>query len=65
MGRVMTSPLFRMPENMIIGVGVGAERRSQTDEQVKDKPAPSRDPERLRKIQERSEANFNDHWLLW
>ncbi|XP_058634139.1 E3 ubiquitin-protein ligase MARCH7 isoform X1 [Onychostoma macrolepis] len=52
MGRVMTSPLFRMPENMIIGVGVGAEGRSQTDEQAKDKPAPSRDPERLRKIQE-------------
>uniref|UniRef100_A0A8C2JXG1 RING-type E3 ubiquitin transferase n=1 Tax=Cyprinus carpio TaxID=7962 RepID=A0A8C2JXG1_CYPCA len=52
MGRVMTSPLFRMPESMIIGVGVGAEGRSQTDEQVKDKPAPSRDPERLRKIQE-------------
>ncbi|XP_026069945.1 E3 ubiquitin-protein ligase MARCH7-like isoform X2 [Carassius auratus] len=48
MGRLMTSPLFRMPENMIIGVGVGAEGRSQTDEQ----PAPSRDPERLRKIQE-------------
>uniref|UniRef100_A0A673GQB2 RING-type E3 ubiquitin transferase n=1 Tax=Sinocyclocheilus rhinocerous TaxID=307959 RepID=A0A673GQB2_9TELE len=52
MGRVMTRPLFRMPENMIIGVEVGAEGRSQTDEQVKDKPAPSRDPERLRKIQE-------------
>ncbi|KAL0190602.1 hypothetical protein M9458_013300, partial [Cirrhinus mrigala] len=52
MGRVMTSPLFRMPENMIIGVGVGAEGRGQTDEQAKDKPAPSRDPERLRKIQE-------------
>ncbi|XP_016093696.1 E3 ubiquitin-protein ligase MARCHF7 [Sinocyclocheilus grahami] len=52
MGRVMTSPLFRMHENMIIGMGVGAEGRSQTDEQVKDKPAPSRDPERLRKIQE-------------
>ncbi|XP_073707575.1 E3 ubiquitin-protein ligase MARCHF7 isoform X2 [Garra rufa] len=52
MGRVMTSPLFRMPENMIIGVGVGAEGRSQTDELAKDKPAPSRDPERLRKIQE-------------
>ncbi|XP_051753615.1 E3 ubiquitin-protein ligase MARCH7 isoform X2 [Ctenopharyngodon idella] len=51
-GRVMTSPLFRMPENVIIGVGVGAERRSQTEEQAKDKPAPSRDPERLRKIQE-------------
>ncbi|CAM4622483.1 unnamed protein product [Leuciscus chuanchicus] len=51
-GRVMTSPLFRMPENVIIGVGVGAEGRSQTDEQAKDKPAPSRDPERLRKIQE-------------
>ncbi|XP_016364398.1 E3 ubiquitin-protein ligase MARCH7-like isoform X2 [Sinocyclocheilus rhinocerous] len=52
MGRLMTNPLFRMPENMIIGVGVGAEGRSQTDEQVKDKPAPSRDPERLRQIQE-------------
>ncbi|XP_052415337.1 E3 ubiquitin-protein ligase MARCHF7 isoform X2 [Carassius gibelio] len=52
MGRVMTSPLFRMPENIMIGVGVGADGRSQTDEQVKDKPAPSRDPERLRKIQE-------------
>ncbi|ROL41768.1 E3 ubiquitin-protein ligase MARCH7 [Anabarilius grahami] len=51
-GRVMTSPLFRMPENVIIGVGVGAEGRSQTEEQAKDKPAPSRDPERLRKIQE-------------
>ncbi|XP_039545154.1 E3 ubiquitin-protein ligase MARCH7 isoform X2 [Pimephales promelas] len=51
-GRVMTSPLFRMPENVLIGVGEGAERRSQNDEQAKDKPAPSRDPERLRKIQE-------------
>ncbi|XP_067315303.1 E3 ubiquitin-protein ligase MARCH7 isoform X1 [Pseudorasbora parva] len=51
-GRVMNSPFFRMPENVIIGVGVGAEGRSQTDEQEKDKPIPSRDPERLRKIQE-------------
>ncbi|XP_051568342.1 E3 ubiquitin-protein ligase MARCHF7-like [Myxocyprinus asiaticus] len=49
-GRVVSSPLFRMPENVIIGLG--AEGRSQTDEQVKEKPAPSRDPERLRKIQE-------------
>ncbi len=64
MGRVMTSPFFRMPENMIFGVG--AEVRSQTDEQAKDKPAPSRDPERLRKIQERSEGHFNYlTWLLW
>nr|XP_055069741.1 E3 ubiquitin-protein ligase MARCH7 isoform X3 [Misgurnus anguillicaudatus] len=51
-GRVMSSPLFRTPENVIIGVGSVAEGRSQTDEQVKEKPAPSRDPERLRKIQE-------------
>ncbi|XP_056315588.1 E3 ubiquitin-protein ligase MARCH7 isoform X2 [Danio aesculapii] len=50
MGRGMNSPLFRLPENVLIGVGV--EGRSQADEQPKDKPAPSRDPERLRKIQE-------------
>lgn len=50
-GRGMSSPLFRMPENVM--VGVGAEGRSQSDEQAKEKPASSRDPERLRKIQER------------
>lgn len=63
-GRMMTSPLFRMPENVIIGVGVGAEGRSQTEEQAKDKPAPSRDPERLRKIQERSEGKLYDVYFL-
>ncbi|XP_051985598.1 E3 ubiquitin-protein ligase MARCHF7-like isoform X2 [Xyrauchen texanus] len=51
-GRVVSSTLLRMPENVIIGVGVGAEGRSPIDEPVKEKPAPSRDPERLRKIQE-------------
>ncbi|XP_056605993.1 E3 ubiquitin-protein ligase MARCH7 isoform X2 [Triplophysa dalaica] len=48
--RGMSSPLFQMPENVIIGVS--AEGRSQSNEQVKEKPVPSRDPERLRKIQE-------------
>lgn len=50
--RVLSSPLFRMPENMIIGLDVGMDGRSQVEAQAKEKPAPSRDPERLRKIQE-------------
>ncbi|KAG9277613.1 E3 ubiquitin-protein ligase MARCH7 [Astyanax mexicanus] len=50
--RVLSSPLFRMPENVIIGLDVGMEGRSQAEAQAKEKPAPSRDPERLRMIQE-------------
>ncbi|XP_035382835.1 E3 ubiquitin-protein ligase MARCH7 isoform X2 [Electrophorus electricus] len=50
--RVMSSPLFRLPENVIIGLDVGVEGRSQADAQAKEKPTPSRDPEKLRKIQE-------------
>uniref|UniRef100_A0A4W4HCU1 RING-type E3 ubiquitin transferase n=1 Tax=Electrophorus electricus TaxID=8005 RepID=A0A4W4HCU1_ELEEL len=49
---VMSSPLFRLPENVIIGLDVGVEGRSQADAQAKEKPTPSRDPEKLRKIQE-------------
>ncbi|XP_030637748.1 E3 ubiquitin-protein ligase MARCHF7 isoform X2 [Chanos chanos] len=50
--RVMTSPLFRRPENVMIAVDIGGSGRGQADGQAKDKPAPSRDPEKLRKIQE-------------
>lgn len=51
--RVLSSPLFRMPENVIIGLDVGTEGRSQAEAQAKEKPTSSRDPEKLRKIQER------------
>ncbi|XP_047669278.1 E3 ubiquitin-protein ligase MARCH7 isoform X2 [Tachysurus fulvidraco] len=47
--RVMTGPLFRMPQSVIIGLDAAVD---QTEAQEKEKPAPSRDPERLRKIQE-------------
>lgn len=55
MTRVMSSPLFRMPQNVIIGLDVAAEGQNQADAPEKEKPASSRDPERLRKIQERSD----------
>lgn len=58
-GRVMTGPLFRMPQNVIIGLDAAVDGQNQTEAQVKEKPAPSRDPERLRKIQERSECHRN------
>ncbi|XP_060774677.1 E3 ubiquitin-protein ligase MARCH7 isoform X2 [Neoarius graeffei] len=46
--RVMTGPLFRLPQHVIIGL----DGLNRAEAQGKDKPAPSRDPERLRKIQE-------------
>lgn len=52
--RVMTGPLFRMPQSVIIGLDAAVDGPNQTEVQEKEKPAPSRDPERLRKIQERS-----------
>lgn len=52
--RVMSSPLLRMSDNMMLAVEVGgAEGRGQPDGKEKEKPVPSRDPERLRKLQER------------
>lgn len=57
--RVMTGPLFRMPQNVIIGLDAAVDGQSQAEAQGKEKPAPSRDPERLRKIQERSECSIN------
>ncbi|XP_053493926.1 E3 ubiquitin-protein ligase MARCH7 [Ictalurus furcatus] len=50
--RVMTGPLFRMPQNVIIGMDAAVAGQNQAEAQGKEKPAPSRDPERLRKIQE-------------
>ncbi|XP_026789130.3 E3 ubiquitin-protein ligase MARCH7 isoform X1 [Pangasianodon hypophthalmus] len=50
--RVMTGPLFRMPQNVIIGLDTAVDGQNQAEAQGKEKPAPSRDPERLRKIQE-------------
>ncbi|KAK3557512.1 hypothetical protein QTP70_028337 [Hemibagrus guttatus] len=50
--RVMTGPLFRMPQNVIIGLDAAVDGQNQAETQEKEKPAPSRDPERLRKIQE-------------
>lgn len=58
--RVMTGPLFRMPQNVIIGLDAAVDGQNQAEVQGKDKPAPSRDPERLRKIQERSDLQT---WL--
>lgn len=58
--RVMTGPLFRMPQNVIIGMDAAVAGQNQAEAQGKEKPAPSRDPERLRKIQERSESQT---WL--
>lgn len=54
--RVMTGPLFRMPQNVIIGLDAAVDGQNQAEAQGKEKPAPSRDPEKLRKIQERSEC---------
>lgn len=54
--RVMTGPLFRMPQNVVIGLDAAVDGQNQAEAQGKEKPAPSRDPERLRKIQERSEC---------
>ncbi|TRY82470.1 hypothetical protein DNTS_029956 [Danionella cerebrum] len=48
----VVSPLLHMPEDVLIGVRGGSDRRSHNDELAKEKTAPSRDPERLRKIQE-------------
>lgn len=50
MVRVVGSPLFRVRDNMMIAVDMTT--RSQPEGQEKDVPASSRDPERLRKIQE-------------
>ncbi|XP_041936059.1 E3 ubiquitin-protein ligase MARCH7 isoform X1 [Alosa sapidissima] len=51
--RVMSNPLLRVPDHMMLAVEVGgAGGRGQPDGQEKEKPAPSRDPERLRKLQE-------------
>ncbi|KAI5613717.1 E3 ubiquitin-protein ligase MARCH7, partial [Silurus asotus] len=50
--RVMTSPLFRMPQNVIIGLDAAVDGQNLAEAQGKEKPAPSRDPEKLRKIQE-------------
>ncbi|TTH38797.1 E3 ubiquitin-protein ligase MARCH7 [Bagarius yarrelli] len=50
--RVMTGPLFRMPQNMIIGLDAAVDGQNRAEAEEKEKPAPSRDPERLRKIQE-------------
>ncbi|KAM9483702.1 E3 ubiquitin-protein ligase MARCHF7 isoform 1-T1 [Clarias gariepinus] len=50
--RVMTGPLFRMPQNVIIGLDAAVDGQNQAEAQGKEKPAPSRDPEKLRKIQE-------------
>lgn len=57
--RVMTGPLFRMPQNVIVGLDAAVDGRNQAEAQEKEKPAPSRDPERLRMIQERSECLRN------
>ncbi|XP_062853775.1 E3 ubiquitin-protein ligase MARCH7 isoform X2 [Trichomycterus rosablanca] len=50
--RVMTSPLFRMPQNVIIGLNAAVDGQSQAEVKENERPAPSRDPERLKKIQE-------------
>ncbi|KAL1021873.1 hypothetical protein UPYG_G00019160 [Umbra pygmaea] len=50
LARVMDSPLFRVPENVMIAMDMSGAARSQPEGQ--EKPAPSRDPEKLRKIQE-------------
>lgn len=62
--RVMTGPLFRMPQNVIIGLDAAVDGQNQAEAQEKEKPAPSRDPERLRKIQERSECLRNQGQYL-
>lgn len=54
--RVITGPLFRMPQNVIIGLDAAVDGPNRAEAQEKEKPAPSRDPERLRQIQERLEC---------
>ncbi|XP_064825719.1 E3 ubiquitin-protein ligase MARCHF7-like isoform X1 [Oncorhynchus masou masou] len=50
LARFMSSPLFRVHDNVMIAVDMTGAARSQPEGQ--EKPTSSRDPERLRKIQE-------------
>lgn len=51
LARFMSSPLFRVHDNVMIAVDMTGAARSEPEGQ--EKPTSSRDPERLRKIQER------------
>lgn len=59
LARVINSPMFRVGDNMMIAVDMMDGARSQPEGKEKDKPAPSRDPERLRMIQERCAILFS------